>query len=128
MKLNNQQISALADKICDNIKVEVDKQNKGLNTEDKFKIWKKDNSKLVDIITNSIKYCKLWKENTDPSYYVESVAGFKLEEELKREFKKTIKFKEAPYISTIKQDIILETIECENLDSIITKLVDKYTK
>ena len=128
MKLSNQQVSALADRIYEQVKKEVDAYNKNLANDDKFKTWKKNNKELVSIITNAIEYCKLWKEKGDPCYYVKNIGELNIEENLKREFKDTLETKSYPNTASIKSDIILETIECENLDSIITKLVDKYTK
>lgn len=128
MKLSNQQVSALADRIYEQVKKEVDVYNKNLASDDKFKVWKKNNKELVSIITNAIEYCKLWEKKGDPSYYVNNIARLNVEENLESEFKGALETKSYPNTNSIKSDIILETIECENLESIITKLVDKYTK
>ena len=44
------------------------------------------------------------------------------------EFKKTLTLKDKPYKSDIEQDIILETIEDIDINTLVDKLVDKYSK
>ena len=82
---------------------------------------------VVEAVENAVKYCKnlLKFEN---EYYIERVANTNVTDKLYREFEKALNLKSKPSKQSIEQDIILETIECDNLDDIITKLVDKYSK
>ena len=131
MKLTNQQVSALADKIYNQIKGDIEKVNKELKSPINFSIWIKKNKETVDTLNKCVEYAKKYVELTDKEYRYDNfleVSNTDINQELKTIFENSIETKQCPYKDEIKQDIILETIECENLDSIITKLVDKYTK
>lgn len=132
MKLNNQQISALVDKIYNQIKKGIDKYNALLDKSCKFDKWKKDNTDIVDALSRATTYCKIYAELVNITYSYNDflrVSEIDVNKELKRVFKEGISYKEMPCSKDeIRQDIILDTIECDNLDEVITKLVDKYTK
>lgn len=132
MKLNNQQVSALADKIYDQIKKGIDKYNTLLDKSCKFDKWKKDNTDIVDALSRATTYCKIYAELVNITYSYNDflqVSEIDVNKELKRVFKEGISYKKMPCSKDeIRQDIILDTIECDNLDEVITKLVDKYTK
>jgi len=129
MKLNNQQISALADRIYTQISDKINAENKVLiNDNTKFVKWTKDNKKYVEALFAMVENAKILEALGEDSYYSRNYSSMDVDSLLKEKFKKSLDLKDTPYIGTIKQDIILENIECENLKSIITKLVDKYTK
>lgn len=132
MKLNNQQVSALADKIYNQITKSVDTENEILRASFSFDKWKKNNKDIVAALENSIKWCKEYvKLAKIESRYNDFFQASEVNntDTLKGLFEDTIEDKKYPCTRReIEQDIILETIECENLDSIITKLIDKYTK
>jgi len=129
MKLNNQQISALADRIYNQITSKVEEENKLLiNDITRFVKWSKENKVYIGALQGMVENAKILKSLDEDDYYSRNFSERDIDKELKSKFRSSLKLKESPYINTIKQDIILETIECENLDSIITKLVNKYTK
>ena len=131
MKLNNQQVSALADKIYKQVSDKINKENKQLDKLADFNKWKKENKPIVDALTEAVNSCKQYVKLANITYSYNDflrVSEVSIEKELKSKFKEGVEYRKYPDQYSIKQDIILETIECENLDSIITKLVDKYTK
>ena len=132
MKLNKMQISAIADKIYGQIKSAINAENTKIRAAFNFDKWKKNNKETVVALENSIKYCKEYVKlaKIDCRYNdILQVSELNIEDTLKSLFEDGIKDKEYPCRKdNIEQDIILETIEGDNLDTIITKLVDKYTK
>ena len=131
MKLTKIQISALVDKIYNQIKNSVEDYNNKLEENPiLFNTWKKNNKELVSSIENSINSCKKLKEliDSDCPYHIKYAADLNIKEELQGFFRETLTLKSYPAQHIIENDIILETIECEDIDSIISKLVDKYTK
>ena len=128
MKLTKIQISALADKIYNQVSNKIDAENKALKEDPaKFAKWKKENKEYVEALENAVKYCKEVLK-FDDHYYIRNVSNIDISYKLNSEFKDTLELKSNPSKQSIKQDIILETIECENIDAVINKLVDKYTK
>ena len=128
MKMNNVQISALTDKIYTQIVKEIEQQ-RNLLTEDVNKLnkWKKDNKSYVESLTAAVEGCKKYVKFTD-DYYVKNISQIDIEDEIKSKFIKSLKLKSYPSKESIKQDIILETIESTDLETIINKLVEKYSK
>ena len=128
MKMNNVQISALTDKIYTQIVKEIEQQ-RNLLTEDVNKLnkWKKDNKSYVESLTAAVEGCKKYVKFTD-DYYVKNISQIDIEDEIKSKFIKSLKLKSYPSRESIKQDIILETIESTDLETIINKLVEKYSK
>jgi len=129
MKLNNQQVSALADKIHADISLKISAENKELKNDiAKYGIWARANKKYIEALANIQQNTKILESLGERCYHSRYFAEMNIPDKLKNKFTETLKLNYPPQIGTIKADIILETIECENLDSIITKLVDKYTK
>ena len=128
MKLTKIQISALADKIYSQVSNKIDAENKALKEDStKFAKWKKENKEYVEALENAVKYCKeLLKFDDD--YYTRQVANVDITCRLKSEFKDTLELKSTPSKRNIEQDIILETIEDIDINTLIDKLVDKYSK
>ena len=59
MKLTKIQISALADKIYNQVSNKIDAENKALKEDPaKFAKWKKENKEYVEALVNAVKYCK----------------------------------------------------------------------
>ena len=128
MKLTKIQISALADKIYNQVSNKIGAENKALKEDPaKFAKWKKENKDYVETLENAGKYCKELLK-FDDEYYVRQVANMDITRRLKSEFKNTLQLKSVPSKQSIEQDIILETIEDIDINTLVDKLVDKYSK
>lgn len=129
MKLNNQQVSALAERIYSQISSKINEENKQLENDPiKFKKWTSENKKYVQALVGMIENSRTLETLEEDCYYSRHFSEMKIDVVLKNKFKSTLELKNYPSTNVIKQDIILETIECENIDAVINKLVDKYTK
>ena len=133
MKLTKQQIDALAFKIHNEIRSEVIKYNDTLQTEEKFIKWRKSNKDIEEILTDAIIACSNMVHNPQykpiSNYHFEAIAKYDLEDiedKMKRIFGKSIALKNYPTETMLKNDIILSTIECDNLDDIIETIKKKY--
>lgn len=133
MKLTNQQVNALASKLYNEIRNEVIEYNDTLQTEEKFIKWRRDNIKLEDKLLDAISACSTIKYNPQlkciSDYHFESIANYDLENvrnKMKRVFSNTLVLKDYPTETMLKNDIILSTIECDNLDDIINNIKKKY--
>ena len=133
MKLTNQQVNALASKIYNEIRSEVKKYNDTLQTEEKFIKWRKRNKYIEDILKDAIIACSNMVNNPQYkpilNYHFETIAEYGLKDieyKMKRIFKETIALKDYPTETMLKNDIILSTIECDNLDDIIETIKKKY--
>ena len=128
MKLTKIQISALADKIYNQASNKIDAENKALKEDPaKFAKWKKENKEYVEALENAVKYCKEVLK-FDDHYYIRSVSDIDISYKLNSEFKDTLELKSNPSKQSIEQDIILETIEDIDINTLVDKLVDKYSK
>lgn len=121
MKLNNVQLDALTSKIVKELDEEINGEaknfNDNLNKSTEYIDFDKDNDDIKTIISIKKKY------KLDP-YHIDTVM---------RQIKSTHfnkKLKQIKYIdySTIKQSIILSTIELENIDEIISKIKAEFKK
>jgi hypothetical protein len=132
MKLTKIQISALADKIYRQIKNIIDAENNEMRAAFSFDKWKKNNKETVAALEQSIKYCKEYVKLAKINYRyndILQVSELNIEDTLKSLFEDGIKDKEYPCKKDdIEQDIILETIEASDINTIIDKLVEKYSK
>ena len=128
MKLTKIQISALADKIYNQVSNKIDAENKALKEDPaKFAKWKKENKEYVEALENAVKYCKEVLK-FDDHYYIRNVSNINVPYKLHSEFKDTLQLKSTPSKQSIQQDIILETIEDIDINTLVDKLVDKYSK
>ena len=128
MKLTKIQISALADKIYNQASNKIDAENKALKEDPaKFAKWKKENKEYVEALENAVKYCKEVLK-FDDHYYIRNVSNINVPYKLHSEFKDTLQLKSTPSKQSIQQDIILETIEDIDINTLVDKLVDKYSK
>ena len=128
MKLTKIQISALADKIYNQVSNKIDAENKALKEDPaKFAKWKKENKEYVEALENAVKYCKEVLKFGD-HYYIRNVSDIDISYKLNSEFKDTLELKSNPSKRSIEQDIILETIEDIDISTLVDKLVDKYSK
>ncbi len=128
MKLTKIQISALADKIYNQVSNKIDAENKALKEDPaKFAKWKKENKEYVEALENAVKYCKEVLK-FDNHYYIRKVSDIDISYKLQSEFRDTLELKSIPSKQSIEQDIILETIEDIDINTLVDKLVDKYSK
>ena len=128
MKLTKIQISALADKIYNQVSNKIDAENKALKEDPaKFAKWKKENKEYVEALENAVKYCKEVLK-FDDHYYIRYVSDIDISYKLQSEFRDTLELKSNPSKQSIEQDIILETIEDIDINTLVDKLVDKYSK
>lgn len=128
MKLTKIQISALADKIYNQVSNKIDAENKALKEDPaKFAKWKKENKEYVEALENAVKYCKEVLKFNDHCY-IRNVSNIDISYKLNSEFKDTLELKSNPSKQSIEQDIILETIEDIDISTLVDKLVDKYSK
>lgn len=129
MKLTKIQISALADKIYNQVSNKIDAENKALKEDPaKFAKWKKENKEYVEALENAVKYCKEVLKFNDDHYYIRYVSDIDISYKLQSEFRDTLELKSIPSKQSIEQDIILETIEDIDINTLVDKLVDKYSK
>lgn len=133
MKLTNQQVNALTSKIYNEIRSEVKKYNDTLQTDEKFIEWRRSNEDIEQILKDAIIACSNVVNNPQfeiiANYHFETIAGYGLKDieyKMKRIFEKTIALKDYPTQIMLKNDIILSTIECDDLDSIIENIKSKY--
>lgn len=133
MKLTTQQVNALTSKIYNEIRSEVIKYNNTLQAEEKFIKWRKSNEDIEEILKDAIIACSNVVNNPQleiiANYHFETIAGYGLKDieyKMKRIFEKTLILKDYPTENTLKNDIILSTIECDNLDDIINNIKKKY--
>jgi hypothetical protein len=133
MKLTTQQVNALTSKIYNEIRNEVKKYNDTLQTEEKFEKWRRGNDKIENILTKAVISCSDVVHNPQlkciSSYHFENIASYNLEDitaKMKRVFEKTLILKDYPTETMLKNDIILSTIECDNLDNLINNIKKKY--
>lgn len=133
MKLTNQQINALASKIYNEIRSEVRKYNDTLQTDEKFIEWRRSNEDIEEILKDAIIACSNVVNNPQfeiiANYHFETIAEYGLKDieyKMKRIFEKTLILKDYPTENTLKNDIILSTIECDNLEDMIEAIKKKY--
>ena len=133
MKLTKQQVDALAFKIYNEIRSEVIKYNDTLQTEEKFIKWRKSNKDIEETLEEAIFVCSNMVNNPQYApiitYHFEAIAKYDLKDieyNMKRIFEKTLILKDYPTETMLKNDIILSTIECDNLDDIIETIKKKY--
>lgn len=128
MNLTKIQISALADKIYNQVSSKIDAENKALKEDPvKFAKWKKENKEYVEALENAVKYCEEVLK-FDDHYYIRNVSNIDISYKLHSEFTNSLELKSTPSKQSIQQDIILETIEDIDINTLVDKLVDKYSK
>lgn len=121
MKLNNTQIDALASKIKDELELKynssINKANDKIKESDAYSNFINTNKDCLEIKKIFLKY-KL------DGYYEERIYnGIK-----NKVFSEKLQTKKDFNWSTIRNSIILNTIECDNLDSIIEKIKKEFSK
>lgn len=129
IKLNNTQINSICNRIIENINsIRKDNFEKYKLTKEYKKefdrICKEDKLNIALEIFDKYKDVSslyLATSNGTRSYSRNSKSD--AEQTIKYEFNKV--FKPISH-STLKDDIILETIDCDNLEELITELVNKY--
>ena len=125
MKLSNQQVSALANKICREVLDPINEYNDSLRNSEEYKNFikeDKDCKKLQEIADKYPNESKRYRSCVSDNIYSAQI-------EIKELYFDS-KFKKRPNISIdmIEQEIILGTIDCEGLDDLIAKIKDKFSK
>ena len=123
MKLNKIQMDALASKITtelnDENNSEIIKYNNDIQESDEYINFESKNEDCISIMNIRKKYKGI------DSYYFERICG-----DIKRAyFKKKFK-QEVPliYSSNVYNSIVLNTIECEDIEEIISKIKTEFKK
>lgn len=121
MKLSGQQIQALAEKISKELSNDISKRNQEIKNQ-------KEAWYLKKLSLKENKGLKEFYENHKNSYQRNDIRCF-LEDKYPTEAA-NLPIELGNRISTndIRTDIVLETIECENIDEIIKKIKSKYQK
>jgi hypothetical protein len=124
MKMTNTQIRALAEKLTTEINEKVKIKNAELLSEENFMKWLPNNQEIAALVWGITDRIAILK---DMSKQKGHYAFPKMPEDfLKEEFKKGLKLSQTVNISEIQNAIIIETIECGNLNEIVEKITSKY--
>lgn len=133
MKLTTQQINALTSKIYGEIRIEVINFNESLKTREAFKKWEAKNPKYRKLLDAAVEACNnaVSSRNirNNCGYNLRNVGDYKVKDIndiIRSIFENSLKLKYYPSSDTLKNDIILRTIECDNLESIIETIKKKY--
>ena len=123
MKLSGQQIQALAEKISKELSDDIAKKNKEIKAQKEAwylkKLSLKENKSLKEYYDS--------KNNASP-YYRNDIRSFLEEKYQKEAINLPQEVSDRISSNDIRTDIILETIECENIQEIIDKIKAKYQK
>ena len=128
-KLNKMQYEALASEIYNKVALNINKYNNSLFSEEKVEVWKKNNSKFLDRYSKFLEEVKYFKSDKrlNNKYRFEQIE-VSIEEIVERNFKATLEKKEYPSKQSIYNELILETIEETDIQSLIDKLIEKFSK
>lgn len=128
-KLNKMQYEALASEIYNKVALNINKYNNSLSSEEKVEVWKKNNSRFLDRYSKFLEEVKYFKSDKrlDNKYRFEQIE-VSIEEIVERNFKATLEKKEYPSKQSIYNELILETIEETDIQSLIDKLIEKFSK
>lgn len=128
-KLNKMQYEALASEIYNKVALNINKYNNSLPSEEKVEVWKKNNSRFLDRYSKFLEEVKYFKSDKrlDNKYRFEQIE-VSIEEIVERNFKATLEKKEYPSKQSIYNELILETIEETDIQSLIDKLIEKFSK
>jgi len=127
MKLNNQQINALASKFYNELKEDYNKVN-NVFKEEQLKKFKPDYEKGVRLMKNN-SFLESIEINISDKYSVKLERNDNFDDYIsKYNFKNVIKNieRKIPSIETIINDIILATIDSTSVDEIMKNLKQKY--
>lgn len=118
MKLTKMQVSALADKIINEIKQPIIDSNKAIKESKAYKEFdkRKDCQTIIKLLSR--------KGVNSEAHYVRNLINDMRDNHF------ADKVKTIPYISrsSIENEIIVSTIEHDDLDSLIQSIKDKYSK
>jgi len=133
MKLTNQQITALATKLYREVNLKINKYNENLNSDKEFEKWEKKNSNYRVLYNNAVNACKAIIVNDELKlfcdYYINSVSKKSTEEIdqiVRTVYRRGLPLKQGIGLDTIKEDIVIETIDSENVDEMLEKITSKY--
>ena len=132
MKLTNQQIKALAKKIHKDVNDKINEYNNSIDNDTNFKKWLSKNKEYANLMNDftkaylRIKDCKELSDNM--GYYFDriDVSEKNIDTTLKYIFSKTLKLKKGVSLDAIENEIILATIEYDDLDSLTKSLYKKF--
>ena len=128
-KLNKMQYEALASEIYSKVTKNIKSHNENLFSEEKIEAWKKNNSKFIDrysIFLEEVKYFKSDKR-IDGKYRFEHIET-PIEDIVVKNLRNTIEEKKIPSIDSIYNSLVLETIEETDIQNLIDKLIERFSK
>ena len=121
MKLDKQQIDALASKIKSELDIQfnttIKEHNDKINESNEYINFETENK-------IALKFKQLFDDNNIDGYYCRQIISELKDKYFKKKYQKEKSF---DYYQ-IKNSIILNTIECDNLDSIIEKIKKEFSK
>ena len=128
-KLTNRQISAIAQKVRGSLKAAFDIKQEELRSDKAFKEWKIKNKEIVNLLDTVVQNAKkLISKLEDINYDVRRAGEIDLKEILWGLFaKETRILSEIPSLSTIENDIVLETVGDFDIDLLVEKLILRYS-
>ena len=136
-KLSKMEISAIANKIAEDVTKEIREYNKNVLSEENFKVWFeafKKTSKYrtyLKLIEVSDRFNAEFKELKQKRYYG---GEFEVKNTVDVNFKQVFEFLtptksvSSDLDSSIERDIIIAQAKNEDLDALITSLTEKYSK
>ena len=124
------QYMALASDVRAKVEKNISDYNKSLTSEEKIESWKRNNSKFVDRYNKFIEEAKYF--NSDKRIYNTYHYGCILEDTIDSIAKKCVRnsaeTKQIPSKESIYNSIVLESIEDTDTQSLINRLVEKFSK
>lgn len=134
-KLNKMEMSAIADKIYNDIKEKVDNYNREIKSESNYKEWLKEYKKTPDYklifkTENTVKeFNEVFKKIENKRGYRNLSANVSdTEDILCRVFETTLNLKELKISrESIERDIIIAQAKNEDLEALIADLTVKYS-
>jgi hypothetical protein len=124
MKLNKEQIKALANKILAEIKEQVNLKNEKITN---LKENKKKIDKIMSVFEPAFELEKKEIINISSFRYKNENIYASTEERLRKKLEeKELDLISLPMLHQIENSIILNTIECDNLDQLITNIKNQY--
>jgi hypothetical protein len=124
MKLNKEQIKALANKILAEIKEQVNLKNEKITN---LKENKKKIDKIMSVFEPAFELEKKEIINISSFRYKNENIYASTEERLRKKLEeKELDLISLPMLHQIENSIILNTIECDNLDQLIERIKNEY--
>ena len=132
MKLTNQQIKALAKKIHKDVNDKINEYNNSIDNDTNFKKWLSKNKEYANLMNDftkaylRIKDCKELSDNMGYYFDKMNVSEKNTYAIFKHIFNETLDLKKDVSLETIENEIILATIEHDDLESLTKFLYEKF--